>query len=406
MADRSPVRRLDHSIGDRAAADRFPIRRLDHSIGDRAAADRFPIRRIDHIELHVGNARQAAAFYRHAFGFRFAAYRGLETGCRETTSYVLECRAIRFVLTSGLAPDHPAARFAHAHGDGVAVVALEVPDAAYAFAEARRRGAAGAAPLVEERDAHGVFRSAAVRAYGDTVIRFVERRGYDGVFAPGFEPHGGPAAPADDVGLAAVDHVVANVELGQMDRWVRFFAETMGFSEMLHFDDEAISTEYSALMSKVMQDGAGRIKFPINEPATGRRKSQVAEYLDYFGGPGVQHVALATRDIVETVSRMRARGLAFLPVPDAYYDDLGARVPAVAPYVGELARLGILADRDEDGYLLQVFTQPVQDRPTLFFEVIERRGARGFGQGNFKSLFEAMEREQARRGNLVEAVAS
>ncbi len=386
--------------------DRFPIRRIDHSIGDRAVADRFPIRRIDHIELHVGNARQAAAFYRHAFGFRVAAYRGLETGCRETTSYVLECRAIRFVLTSGLAPDHPAARFAHAHGDGVAVVALEVPDAAYAFAEARRRGAAGAAPLAEERDAHGVFRSAAVRAYGDTVIRFVERRGYDGVFAPGFEPHGAPEAPADDVGLAAVDHVVANVELGQMDRWARFFAETMGFSEMLHFDDEAISTEYSALMSKVMQDGAGRIKFPINEPASGRRKSQVAEYLDYFGGPGVQHVALATRDIVETVSRMRARGLAFLPVPDAYYDDLGARVPAVAPYVGELARLGILADRDEDGYLLQVFTQPVQDRPTLFFEVIERRGSRGFGQGNFKSLFEAIEREQARRGNLVEAMAS
>ena len=349
-------------------------------------ADRFPIRRIDHIELYVGNARQAAAFYRHAFGFRVAAYRGLETGCRETTSYVLECRAIRFVLTSGLAPDHPAARFAHAHGDGVAVVAFEVPDAAYAFAEARRRGAAGAADLVEERDANGLFRSSAVRAYGDTVFRFVERRAYAGVFAPGFEPSGGPEPVGGDVGLAAVDHVVANVELGQMERWVRFFAETMGFSELAHFDDEAISTEYSALMSKVMQDGGGRIKLPINEPAAGRRKSQVAEYLDYFGGPGVQHVAFASRDIVETVSRMRARGLAFLPVPDAYYDDLAARVPAVAPCVGELARLGILADRDEDGYLLQVFTQPVQDRPTLFFEVIER--------------------QQARRGNLVEAAAS
>ena len=369
-------------------------------------ADRFPIRRIDHVELFVGNARQAAAFYRHAFGFRVAAYRGLETGCRETTSYVLECRAIRFVLTSGLASGHPAARFAHAHGDGVAVVALEVPDAAYAFAEARRRGAAGAAPLVEERDAHGVFRSAAVRAYGDTMIRFVERRGYGGVFAPGFEPRRGPEPAGGDVGLCAVDHVVANVELGQMDRWVKFFAETMGFTELVHFDDEAISTEYSALMSKVMQDGAGRIKFPINEPAAGRRKSQVAEYLDYFGGPGVQHIAFATRDIVETVSRMRARGLAFLSVPDAYYDDLAARVPAVAPHVGELARLGILADRDEDGHLLQVFTQPVQDRPTLFFEVIERRGSSGFGQGNFKSLFEAIEREQARRGNLVEAAAS
>ena len=291
--------------------------------------DRFPIRRIDHIELYVGNARQAAAFYRHAFGFRVTAYRGLETGCRETTSYVLECRAIRFVLTSGLAPGHPAAGFAHAHGDGVAVVALEVPDAAYAFAEARGRGAAVAAALVEERDGHGVFRSAAVRAYGDTVIRFVERRDYDGAFAPGFEPRGGSEPPRGDVGLAAVDHVVANVELGEMDRWVRFFAETMGFTELLHFDDEAISTEYSALMSKVMQDGAGRIKFPINEPAAGRRKSQVAEYLDYFGGPGVQHIAFATRDIVETVSRMRARGLAFLSVPAAYYDDLAARVPAV-----------------------------------------------------------------------------
>ena len=367
--------------------------------------DRFPIRRIDHLELHVGNARQAAAFYRHAFGFRVAAYRGLETGCREATSYVLECRAIRFVLTSGLAPDHAAARFAHAHGDGVAVLALEVPDAGHAFEEARRRGAAAAAELAEARDEHGVFRSAAVRAYGDTVIRFVERRGYDGVFAPGFEPRRGPEPAGGDVGLAAVDHVVANVEQGEMDRWVKFFAETMGFTELVHFDDEAISTEYSALMSKVMQDGAGRIKLPINEPAAGRRKSQVAEYLDYFGGPGVQHVAFATRDIVETVSRMRARGLAFLSVPDAYYDDLAARVPPSAPTSASSRALGILADRDDDGYLLQVFTQPVQDRPTLFFEVIERRGSNGFGQGNFKSLFEAIEREQARRGNLVEAAS-
>ncbi len=367
--------------------------------------DRFPIRRIDHIELYVGNARQAAVFYEQAFGFRVTAYRGLETGCRETASYVLECRATRFVLTSGLASGHPAARFAHTHGDGVAVVALEVPDAARAFAEARRRGADPAAEPVEESDAHGRFRSAAIRAYGDTVIRFVERGGYAGAFAPGFEPRGGSEPPPRNIGLAAIDHVVANVELGQMNRWVRFFAETMGFTELLHFDDEAISTEYSALMSKVMQDGGGRIKFPINEPAAGRRKSQVAEYLDYFGGPGVQHIAFATGDIVETVSRMRARGVEFLPVPAAYYDDLAARVPPVGPYVGELARLGILADRDQDGYLLQVFTQPVQDRPTLFFEVIERRGSNGFGQGNFKSLFEAIEREQARRGNLVEVAS-
>ena len=368
-------------------------------------ADRFPIRQIDHVELYVGNARQAAAFYEHGFGFPVVAYRGLETGCRETTSYVLECGAIRFVLTSGLAPDGTAARFAHAHGDGVAVVALEVPDAARAFAEAHRRGAVGAATPVEERDEHGLLRSAAIHAYGDTVIKFVERHGYHGVFAPGFEPRGGPGLPARDIGLTAIDHVVANVERGQMERWVRFFAETMGFTELLHFDDEAISTEYSALMSKVMQDGAGRIKFPINEPAAGRRQSQIAEYLDYFGGPGVQHIAFATGDIVETVSRMRARGVEFLPVPAAYYDDLAARVPPVGPYVGELARLGILADRDQDGYLLQVFTQPVQDRPTLFFEVIERRGSNGFGQGNFKSLFEAIEREQARRGNLVEVAS-
>ena len=368
-------------------------------------ADRFPIRRIDHIEFHVGNARQAAAFYQHAFGFRVTAYRGLETGCRETTSYVLECGAIRFVLTSGLAPDNAAARFAHTHGDGVAVVALEVPDAAHAFAEAQRHGAAGAADPAEERDAQGCLRSAAIHAYGDTVIRFVERQDYAGGFAPGFEPRVGPEPPGADVGLTAIDHVVANVERGQMDRWVRFFAETMGFSELLHFDDEAISTEYSALMSKVMQDGTGRIKFPINEPATGRRKSQVAEYLDYFGGPGVQHIAFATDDIVETVSRMRARGMTFLSVPAAYYDDLPARVPAIGPYTGVLAGLGILADRDEDGYLLQIFTEPVQDRPTVFFEVIERRGSKGFGQGNFKSLFEAIEREQARRGNLVEAAS-
>ena len=369
-------------------------------------ADRFPIRRIDHIEFYVGNARQAAVFYEHGFGFPVTAYRGLETGCRETTSYVLECGTIRFVLTSGLAPGSTAARFAHAHGDGVAVVALEVPDAAGAFAEAHRHGAAGAATPVEERDEHGLLRSAAIHAYGDTVIKFVERNGYHGVFAPGFEPRGGPGLPARDVGLTAIDHVVANVERGRMERWVRFFAETMGFTELLHFDDEAISTEYSALMSKVMQDGAGRVRFPINEPAVGRRKSQIAEYLDYYGGPGVQHIAFATDDIAETVSRMRSRGMEFLHVPAAYYDDLAVRVEPVGPQVDVLARLGILADRDEDGYLLQTFTQPVQDRPTVFFEVIQRCGSRGFGQGNFKALFEAIEREQARRGNLVEAAAS
>ena len=365
-------------------------------------SDRSPIRRIDHVEFYVGNAKQAAAFYEHAFGFFNTAYRGLETGCRETASYVLECGEIRLVLSTGLVPDHPVARFAHAHGDAVGVIALEVPDAARAFGEAQRHGAVGAVAPHEEHDEHGTMRSAMIRAYGDTVIKFVERDDYRGAFAPGFEPRGATEPCPDGVGLASIDHVVANVELGQMDRWAAFFARTMGFTQLVHFDDDAISTEYSALMSKVMQDGTGRIKFPINEPAIGRRKSQIAEYLDYFGGPGVQHIAFVTADIVTTVTALRSRGVEFLRVPATYYDNLDARVGKIGQHVDTLARLGILADRDEDGYLLQIFTEPVQDRPTVFFEVIERHGSAGFGQGNFKALFEAIEREQARRGNLVE----
>jgi 4-hydroxyphenylpyruvate dioxygenase len=361
--------------------------------------DFFPVRGFDHVELYVGNARQAAVFYATCFGFAPVAYRGLETGSRDSASHVLEQGEIRLVLTTALGPDHPAARSVLEHGDGVAVIALRVPDAARAYQESTRRGAAGAIAPLEERDEGGRWRYAAVRAYGDTLIKFVERDDYGGVFAPGFQPHG--TRPAAGIGLNAIDHVVGNVELGGMEKWVRFFEETMGFTQLVHFDDKAISTEYSALMSKVMQDGSGRIKFPINEPAQGRRKSQIEEYLEFHRGPGVQHIACATDDIVETVSRMRSQGVEFLRVPPTYYDELEERVGKIDEPTEALAELGILADRDEEGYLLQIFTQPVEDRPTLFFEVIQRRGARGFGEGNFKSLFEAIEREQALRGNLV-----
>lgn len=361
--------------------------------------DFCPIKRVDHLELYVGNAKQAATYYARSFGFAATAYRGLETGDRSTASYVLEQGHVRVVVTAALTPDHRIAQFVFEHGDGVGVIALEVPDAAKAFEATTSRGAEAAIDPAEDRDSHGVLRYAAIRGYGDTLIKFVERSNYRGGFAPGFGPC--QTIPTTPSGLAAIDHIVGNVELGGMDRWVKFFADTMGFTQLVHFDDKKITTEYSALMSKVMQDGTGRIKFPINEPATGRRKSQIQEYLEYNHGPGVQHIAFATRDIVATVSDLRARGLEFLRVPDTYYEDLERRIGKIDEATEDLARLGILADRDEEGYLLQIFTQPVEDRPTLFFEVIERHGSRGFGEGNFKSLFEAIEREQARRGNLV-----
>jgi 4-hydroxyphenylpyruvate dioxygenase len=361
--------------------------------------DVCPIRRIDHVEFYVGNARQAAVFYATCFGFANVAYRGLETGCRDTASYLMEQGDIRFVLTSALTPDHPVARHVQQHGDGVGVIALEVPDACAAFQATVSRGAAPAAAPTGTSDDCGILHEAAIHLYGDTLLKFIDRGDYRGVFAPGFRQTA--AARSDDAGLLAIDHIVGNVELGAMDRWVRFFADTMGFSQLVHFDDKTITTEYSALMSKVMQDGTGRIKFPINEPASGRRKSQIEEYLDYYGGPGVQHIALATDDIVDAVLRLKARGLEFLRVPPTYYEDLEQRVGTISEPVDRLKELGILVDRDDEGYLLQIFTQPVEDRPTLFFEVIERHGSRGFGEGNFKSLFEAIEREQARRGNLV-----
>lgn len=363
--------------------------------------DFCPIQRVDHLELYVGNAKQAAAFYADRYGFTIAAYRGLETGSRNTASYLLTQGDIRFVLTTALTPDDPVARFVLQHGDGVGVIALQVPDARQAFEETTSRSATPAIEPTDLADESGVLRLAAIHAYGDTLITFIERDDYAGSFAPGFRPIPGASVSSAGAGLLAIDHIVGNVELGQMDRWVRFFADTMGFSQLVHFDDKKISTEYSALMSKVMQDGSGRIKFPINEPATGRRKSQIEEYLEYYRGPGVQHIACATDDIVKTVSTLRSKGVEFLRVPAAYYEDLEKRVGKIDEPVDVLAELGILADSDEEGYLLQIFTQPVQDRPTLFFEVIERRGSRGFGAGNFKSLFEAIEREQARRGNLV-----
>ncbi len=373
--------------------------------------DFMPIQGIDHLEFYVGNAKQAAHFYRTGFGFESIAYSGLETGNRETASYVLEQGKIRLVLTTALGPDHPAARHAHLHGDGVAVVALAVPDAAHAFADTTKRAASAAIQTTHIEDEHGVLRYSAIHLYGDTLLKFVDRSDYGGAFAPGFAARNGHAGNGrggngkgkfahKGVGLAHIDHIVGNVELGAMNRWVDFFANTMGFSQLLHFDDEDISTEYSALMSKVMQDGTGKVKFPINEPADGKRKSQIEEYLDYYYGPGVQHIACSTGDIVSAVSQLQANGIEFLRVPTAYYDMLESRVGKINEPIDKLAELGILVDRDDEGYLLQIFTKPVEDRPTVFYEIIERHGSRGFGKGNFKALFEAIEREQDLRGNL------
>lgn len=361
--------------------------------------DFCPIQRFDHLEFYVGNARQAALFYSKFFGFTNTAHQGLETRNREVTSYVLRQGNICFVLSTALSPDHPISQSVLKHGDGVAVIALEVPNAFNAYQETTKRGAVGVIPPTEDEDKDGVFRYAAIRGYGDTLIKFVERSDYFGVFAPGFESldH---TDKSNFVGLYEIDHVVGNVELGAMEQWVEFFANTMGFNLLVHFDEQAICTEYSALISKVMQDGTGKIKLPINQPAKGKCKSQIEEFLEYNYGPGVQHIACATHNIIDTVLQMKTAGVKFLSVPKAYYENLEERVGKIDEPIEQLAELGILVDRDEDGYLLQIFTQPVQDRPTLFFEVIERHGAQSFGEGNFKSLFEAIEREQLLRGNL------
>ncbi|GGI08881.1 4-hydroxyphenylpyruvate dioxygenase [Egicoccus halophilus] len=366
---------------------------IDHDLPD------LPLLGYDAIEFWVGNAKQAAHYYRSAFGFRVVAYAGPETGVRGHASYVLQQRAIRFVVTSGLSPDHEVTRHAHRHGDGIRDVAFRVTDAEDAFRIAVERGAeAHLEPTVEE-DVHGKVVRASIRTYGDTIHSFVQRDDYSGIHLPGFEEVGHDPV-ARPVGLSSVDHVVGNVAAGEMDRWAGFYERILGFSQLRHFDDEDISTEYSALMSKVLWDGHGRIKMPINEPAEGRKRSQIEEFLDAYGGPGVQHLALSTGDIVGTVQTMRANGVSFLPVPAEYYTEARARVGDVDESWDDLAALGILVDRDEEGYLLQIFTEPVQDRPTVFYEIIQRHGSRGFGAGNFRALFEAIEREQARRGNL------
>ena len=363
-------------------------------------SDFCPIKGFDHLEFYVGNAKQAALFYSKGLGFTSIAYRGLETGYRKTASYVMEQGDIRFVLSTGLNPDDAIAQSVLKHGDAIVVIALEVTDVASIYRESTKRGAIGAIPPTQEEDEHGVFRYAAIHIYGDILLKFVERKDYGGVFAPGFTSRPSSASKGNGVGLTRIDHVVGNVELGAMDKWVQFFEQALGFSLLTHFDDKTISTEYSALMSKVMQDSTGKIKLPINEPAQGKRKSQIQEYLEYHDGPGIQHIACATHDIIKTVSQLRAAGVEFLTIPNAYYENLKQRVGDIDEPIDRLAELGILVDRDQEGYLLQIFTQPVQDRPTLFFEVIERHGSQGFGEGNFKSLFEAIEREQARRGNL------
>jgi len=362
-----------------------------------AEDDFLKIRSVDHLEYWVGNARQAAFYYVHAFGFTITAYAGLETGVRDRASYVLQQGKIRFVLTAPLGPDGDISEHVARHGDGVRDIALEVENVDRAYQETTKRGARGIEEPTTVSDDHGSIRRAAIATYGDTIHSFVDRSKYKGAFFPGYRATG--ERPKEGP-LLYVDHAVGNVALGDMNRYVAYYRDVMGFSQFQHFDDKDISTEYSALMSKVMADGSGKVKFPINEPAEGKRKSQIEEYLEYYRGAGVQHVALATNDIISTVGRLRESGVPFISVPPSYYELLEARVGKIDEDKKELARLGILVDRDEEGYLLQLFTKPVQDRPTVFYEVIERKGSRGFGKGNFKALFEAIEREQALRGNL------
>lgn len=369
-----------------------------------ATGDTFPINGTDYIEFYVGNAKQAAQFYTSAFGFNVVAYRGPETGVRDRASYLLTQDKIRFVLTTAIRPDLSAeakliADHVYQHGDGVRDLALWVDDARDAYDKAIERGAESVHEPRVMRDDDGEIVIAAIKTYGDTIHSLVERRNYKGLFMPGYRSmkmH----YQAKPAGLKYVDHCVGNVELGKMNVWVDFYATVMGFRNLITFDDKTISTEYSSLMSKVMANGNDRIKFPINEPAAGKKKSQIDEYLEFYNGPGVQHMALATDDIIKTVKELRDRGVQFLSgVPGTYYSDLKARVGKIDEPLDELEKLGILVDRDPDGYLLQIFTKPVEDRPTVFYEIIQRKGAKSFGAGNFKALFEAIEREQELRGN-------
>ena len=362
--------------------------------------DFLPIQGTDHVEFYVGNAKQSAYFYRAAMGFQLTAYLGPETGTRDRVSYVLEQNKVRFVLTTPLYPGSALAGHIARHGDGVKSIALQVLDAQSAWEETTKRGALSAQPPCVVEDNDGKACLSAIQLYGDTIHTFVERKKYKGAFLPGFVAVPDSDSVARPVGLQHIDHMVGNVGWGQMNMWVNFYERVMGFRMFKHFDDADISTEYSALMSKVMTNGNERIRFPINEPAEGKRKSQIEEYLDFYGGPGVQHIALATENIIETTAKLRNQGLEFLQVPTTYYEELTSRVGHIDEPLEELAKLGILVDRDDEGYMLQIFTKPVEDRPTLFFEIIQRKGSRSFGKGNFKALFEAIEREQARRGNL------
>ena len=364
-----------------------------------SAVDTFPINGTDYIEFWVGNAKQAAHFYRTAFGMELVAYRGPETGVRDRASYLLQQDKVRFVLTTPVRSTGQIAEHIAKHGDGVRDIALWVDDARTAFHAAVERGAEAAMDPQVFSDENGEIVVAAIKTYGDTIHSIVERRNYRGLFMPGYVAMSSPYKPAP-TGLKYVDHCVGNVELGKMNEWVGFYEKVLGFVNILTFDDKQISTEYSALMSKVMSNGNGRIKFPINEPAQGKKKSQIDEYLEFYDGPGVQHIAIATDDIITTVTDMRARGVEFLRVPATYYDSVLDRVGKIDEDIAPLKELGILVDRDDEGYLLQIFSKPVQDRPTVFYEIIQRKGAKSFGAGNFKALFEALEREQDIRGNL------
>ena len=362
-------------------------------------ADFLPLNGTDYVELYVGNARQSAHYFQTAFGFQPLAHAGLSTGLRDRESYVLQQDKIRLVLTSPLHGDTEIGRHIDRHGDGVRVVALWVDDATRAFTETVSRGAKPFMKPTREEDTTGYVVRSGIHTYGDTVHIFVERSAYNGLFLPGYQAWNPAYCPAD-AGLKYVDHMVGNVGWNEMNVWMQFYGDVMGFQQLVSFDDKDISTDYTALMSKVMSNGNGRVKFPINEPAEGKKKSQIEEYLDFYGGPGIQHIAVATDNIVETVLALRDRGVEFLTVPDAYYDTLQSRVGPIEEEIATLRPLGVLVDRDEEGYLLQIFTKPICPRPTLFFEIIQRKGAKSFGKGNFKALFEAIEREQELRGTL------
>jgi 4-hydroxyphenylpyruvate dioxygenase len=355
------------------------------------------LKRVHHVEFWVGNAKQSSYFYRTGFGFSQVAYRGLETGNRGATSYALTQGKTNFVITTPLDPKHPASDHLKKHGDGVRDIALEVADADAAYNEAVKRGAISFEEPRDETDAHGSIRRASIRTYGDTIHSLISYKDYKGPFLPGFVE---ARIQGRDAGILRVDHMVGNVELGKMNQWAEYYSKVFGFHRFISFDDKDISTEYSALMSIVMSDDSYSVKFPINEPAAGKRKSQIDEYLEAYGGPGVQHVALQTKDVLSTVDLLQKNGIEFLRVPDSYYAQLPNRVGELEEPIEEIKRLGVLVDKDQEGYLLQIFSKPVQDRPTVFFEIIQRKGSRGFGKGNFKALFEALELEQDRRGNL------